>query len=79
MLKSIILHKYRGFENHQIDFKAKTPILLLGKNNAGKSTIIEVLRICSFIISKQTRATYKEKPDWVKLLDTHQTINKRVW
>jgi predicted ATP-dependent endonuclease of OLD family len=78
LLKSITLKKYRGFENHQIDFKAKTPILLLGKNNAGKSTIIEVLRLCSFIISKQTRTTYKEKPDWVKLSDTHQTINKNT-
>ena len=38
---------------------------MVGKNNAGKSTIIEILRIVSLITHRYKTATYKEIPSWI--------------
>lgn len=67
MIKSIFVENYRGFKKHHITFKELT--LIVGKNNAGKSTLIEILRICSLVTKKYKNAMYKPLPQWV--IDTH--------
>lgn len=43
MLKFLHLEDYRCFKDTKLEFKDLT--IAVGKNNAGKSTIIEALRI----------------------------------
>lgn len=50
MLKFLHLEDYRCFKDTKLEFKDLT--IAVGKNNAGKSTIIEALRIISYALSK---------------------------
>lgn len=63
MIKQIEIQNYRGFKKHRITFHKN--VLLVGKNNAGKSTIIEILRVCSLILLKAKTAHYIPVPSWI--------------
>ncbi|MGW5718339.1 ATP-dependent nuclease [Amycolatopsis sp. NPDC003865] len=54
------LVNYKGFGNFTVHFKPETSILI-GPNNAGKSTIIAALRLCSSLLSLAMR----RKPEFV--------------
>ena len=61
MIKSVSLKNFRGFRDHTIDF---TPFcLLIGQNNAGKTTLIEALRIASAALQKIKSAKLQMAPD----------------
>lgn len=61
MIKSIVLKNFRGFREHTVDF---TPFcLLIGQNNAGKTTIVEALRIISAALSKAPTANFAMAPE----------------
>ncbi len=63
MIKQIEIQNYRGFKKHRITFRKN--VLLVGKNNAGKSTIIEILRVCSLILLKAKTSSYIAVPSWI--------------
>lgn len=50
MIKRMTLKNYRCFVDYTINFKNET--IIVGENNAGKSTIIEALRIISVTANK---------------------------
>lgn len=60
MIKSIHLLNYRCFENTTIQFKNISTIV--GKNNAGKSSLIEALRMVAMSVRKCTHTTYRDLP-----------------
>lgn len=60
MLKKVKLKNYRCFENSEISFRSTS--IVVGHNNAGKSTIIEALRIISAVSLKFKRANYSTAP-----------------
>lgn len=63
MIKSIALKNFRGFRDHTVEF---TPFcLLIGQNNAGKTTIVEALRIASTALTKAASAKFAMAPDSV--------------
>jgi predicted ATPase len=62
MLKSLRLANFRGFEDHTVDFSSRT--LLVGANNAGKSTIVEALRLVS-LVANRPGLTSIEIPGWL--------------
>lgn len=64
MLKKIILENYRCFEKTDIAFKALS--IVVGKNNAGKSTLIEALRILALVVNRCKRNNYVKQPAWLK-------------
>lgn len=66
MLRSLTLKNFRGFREHRIDFGRE--VILIGKNNAGKTTIIEALRVLSVCQSRASGAAFIACPSW---LDTH--------
>lgn len=65
MIERIELKKFRCFSNNIIPFKDLS--LIIGKNNAGKSTIIEALRIISIISNRYKHLTYRDAPSWLGL------------
>ncbi|RIV33088.1 ATP-dependent endonuclease [Flagellimonas lutimaris] len=65
MLRRLKIENYRCFELTIVDFEDIS--ILVGKNNAGKSTLIEVLRIIAIIASRCTNLNYKVSPDWLDL------------
>lgn len=60
MLQKIVLQNYRCFESTEIYFRDTS--ILVGNNNAGKSTVIEALRIIGECAIKYKRANYVQAP-----------------
>lgn len=60
MLKSLELENYRCFEKTKVIFK--DVVIIAGKNNAGKSTMIEALRIVAHACGKSVRVAYQTAP-----------------
>jgi ABC-type cobalamin/Fe3+-siderophores transport system ATPase subunit len=50
MLHQLILKNYRGFRQHTVPFHHKS--IIIGRNNAGKSTIVEALRLLSLVVNR---------------------------
>jgi AAA15 family ATPase/GTPase len=46
----------------------------MGKNNAGKSTLVEAIRLLSLASSKYKNIVYKEPPSWTGLSKRHKVI-----
>ncbi|MCH5344290.1 MAG: AAA family ATPase [Acetatifactor sp.] len=60
MIDKIQLVNYRCFENAKINFKSIS--IIVGKNNSGKSSLLEALRLVALAIRKSTHTTYREIP-----------------
>jgi len=65
MLTKLELQNFRCFNDHKVDLSPKT--LLVGKNNAGKSTCIEALRLVSVITERLGSLHIKAPPRWTGL------------
>ncbi len=65
MIKQLRLENYRGFVQHIIPFKELN--VIVGANNAGKSTIVESLRILSLVVNRYQNLTYRKVPDWLMI------------
>jgi hypothetical protein len=60
MLTYLRLENFRGFRLHEIPLR---PIsILVGENNAGKSTITEALRLISLVTSRYRSLSYRKPP-----------------
>ena len=60
MLRQIKFKNYRCFEESEISFR--NTAIIVGQNNAGKSTIVEALRILSMVAQKFKQSNYVEVP-----------------
>lgn len=63
MIKELRLENFRGFDDHRIPFNPRTTVVV-GKNNAGKSTIVEALRLVS-LITRYQRPEFCAVPSWL--------------
>ncbi len=69
MINSIKIENFRGFKNQNIEFRNLN--IAIGKNNAGKTTLIEALRIISLITRKYKTANFKQCPSWLDIPKRH--------
>lgn len=60
MLKHIDLENYRCFEKSSLNCRKLS--IIVGNNNAGKSTVIEALRIIATVVKKYKTASYVYPP-----------------
>jgi len=65
MIKELVLKNYRGFDNHTVLFSNLN--IIVGANNAGKSTVVEALRILSLFTNRYKGLSYHPAPDWTNL------------
>ncbi len=73
MLKKITLENYRCYDKHEIEFKNLS--IIVGKNNAGKSTLVEALRLVSLALSRFRSVQYHTSPSWLDLPSRARGIN----
>jgi energy-coupling factor transporter ATP-binding protein EcfA2 len=72
MLESIHFKNYRCFSDHYIPLNTET--IIVGKNNAGKSTIVEGLRLVSIITERYKNLAFRKVPDWSGLPIAHKGV-----
>ena len=63
MLKKLIIKNFRCYENSTILLPQTS--VLVGRNNAGKSTLIEALKILSEVSKKYRHCPFSAPPAWV--------------
>lgn len=73
MINRIVFKNYRCFEDSELSFREMS--IVVGSNNAGKSTIIESLRIVSAIAQKFKHSSYTTAPRELELPFTTRGIN----
>lgn len=76
MIKKLQLYKFRCYEDHTFTFKEIS--IVVGKNNAGKSTLIESLRLISLIQDRAKTAIYKNVPTWSEFRSKQKGISPSV-
>lgn len=68
MLKKLSLKSYKGFNNFTVVLGSS--VLLMGPNNAGKSTIINAIRLCGAAgrVSMRVRAVtpFRDRERWIR-------------
>ena len=62
MIRKLIIRNFRCYEESVISFNSTS--ILVGKNNAGKSTTIEALKIISSVTRKFRTLRFSAPPDW---------------
>lgn len=72
-LEKIIFENYRCFEDTEIFFKDIS--IIVGKNNAGKSTVIEALRLIALAGKKSKISNFSHPPTEIKKLGKGVKIN----
>src|SRR5258707_10832234 len=65
MLVELTLENFRCFGKHTIPLRPTT--VIVGRNNAGKSTIIEALKLVAIIAERYRGLTYAPPPRWLDL------------
>ena len=65
MLARLRLRNFRGFDEHVVPLRKLT--LIVGANNAGKSTIVEALRLVALVVNRFLRGTgnFVPIPEWL--------------
>jgi energy-coupling factor transporter ATP-binding protein EcfA2 len=62
-VESVRLQNFRGFRDHTVVLLPTT--VLVGQNNAGKSTLIDALRILAIAVRRAGMARFEATPDWL--------------
>jgi AAA15 family ATPase/GTPase len=65
MLRQLHLSNFKCFNNHTVAFEKVT--VLVGKNNAGKSTIVEALHLVAAAVNRKA-ATQEARLNNVKVI-----------
>ncbi len=65
MLESLHLENYRCFDKHEVPFHELT--VVVGANNAGKSTLVEAIRLLGLVVGRYRGLTYERPPAWTEL------------
>lgn len=62
-ISSVQLKNFRGFRDHTVALDRNS--LLVGQNNAGKSTFIDALRLLAIASTRVANAIYQAVPEWL--------------
>src|SRR5450631_4442803 len=73
MLKSLRLQNFRCFKDQLIPLRPTT--IIVGRNNAGKSTVVEPLRLTSLIIARAPHLNFSDVPKWLDAPKSHRGIS----
>ncbi len=67
MITSLRLQNFRGFDDHRVPLREST--IIVGANNAGKSTVVEALRLVAVATDRLLRGSshLSRTPDWLEV------------
>ena len=65
MLSELSFANYRCFDEHTLPLRATS--IIVGRNNAGKSTVIEGFRLLSIFSERYPNLSFRDPPPWSEL------------
>jgi hypothetical protein len=65
MIKELLIENFRGFSRHVLPLRPTT--VIVGRNNAGKSTVAEAFRLVSLVANRYEYLTFQRTPAWLSL------------
>src|SRR5258708_3745317 len=65
MLEAVEITNFKGFDEQPIPLRPTT--IIVGENNAGKSTLVEALRLVSIVSTRLERLTFHPVPKWLDI------------
>lgn len=65
MLTKLEFRNYRCFRTHEFSLRPKT--VLVGENNAGKSTVIEGFRLLAMLSERYRYLNFRKVPNWLDI------------
>ena len=65
MIKTLELRNFKCFGEHSLPLQCLT--VVVGRNNAGKSTLVEALRLVSLVAERYRGSIYRDPPAWSSL------------
>lgn len=63
MLEALEIRNFRKFDRYAVGFGERN--LMVGPNNAGKSTLIEALRLISIVVNRFGALNFDSAPEWL--------------
>lgn len=75
MLTELHLTNFRCFSDHKVPLHPTT--IIVGSNNAGKSTIVEALRLVSIVANRSRGLTYHPAPLWAGIPSVYRARGVR--
>lgn len=73
MIERLRLKTYRGFDEHDVELRPLT--VVVGENNAGKSTLVEALRVLSIVTARLNGLHYRRPPAWSSVSSSHRGVS----
>ena len=73
MLEALEIQNFRKFDRYALTFGGRN--LLVGPNNAGKSTLIEALRLISIVVNRFGALNFGSPPDWLDGIESSRGVN----
>lgn len=62
MLKDLRLQNFRCFSDHTVPLRERS--IVIGRNNAGKSTLVDALRLVAIVASRYQALHFRSPPKW---------------
>lgn len=75
MLRNLRIQNFRCFRDHTVRFEGTT--VVVGKNNAGKSSLIEALQLLAAVVNRRGR-NFVPAPRWLELPRFRLCVTPRV-
>jgi energy-coupling factor transporter ATP-binding protein EcfA2 len=73
MLTSLRLQNFRCFKDHMVQLRPTT--IIVGRNNAGKSTVVEALRLVSLVAGRAPHLNFSDVPKWLDAPKSHRGVS----
>src|SRR4030042_5493893 len=65
MLTGLTVENFRGFDKHKVPLNEVS--VIVGQNNAGKSTLVEAFRLIAIVTGRYRNLNYYTSPSWFEL------------
>ena len=72
MLTEVVLENFKCFSRHTIPLRPLT--VIVGRNNAGKSTIVEALRLVSLVANRLEYLPVRDVPPWLDIPSVNRGV-----
>ena len=76
MLTKLCLKNFKCFDDHELSFRPTT--VIVGRNNAGKSTIVEALRLVSIVVNRYQFLNYSDVPNWLDIPRSSRGVSPSI-